>query len=43
VDGVESADVNFETKTVKVTCDPDVDPSALVGALEGANFGGSVK
>jgi len=43
VEGVESADVSFETKTVKVTCKPDVKPAALITALEGANFGGSVK
>lgn len=37
------AEVSYDTKTVKVTCTPDVNPAALVSALEGADFGGSVK
>ena len=43
VAGVEGVDVDFETKTVKVTCGKDTNPEALVAALEGAGFGGSVQ
>jgi copper chaperone CopZ len=43
VDGVASVEVDFEAKTATVHCTEDTDPKALVAALEGADFGGSVK
>jgi copper chaperone CopZ len=43
VDGVESAEVDFSTKTVTVSCSTGCDKDALVSALEKAGFGGDVK
>jgi len=43
VDGVESAEVDFNNKTVAVTCNKKVDQAALIAALQAAGFGGTVK
>jgi len=40
---VESAQVDFDHKTAKVTCKGNCDSSAMVAALEKAGFGGKVK
>jgi copper chaperone CopZ len=43
VDGVESVDVDFATKTATITASSDVDAKALIAALEGTKFKGEVK
>ena len=43
VEGVETAEVDFESKTATVTCSKGCDEAKLVAALEEAGFGGKVK
>jgi copper chaperone CopZ len=40
---VESAKINFDSKTATVTCNGHCDSTAMVAALKKAGFGGSVK
>jgi copper chaperone CopZ len=43
VDGVETVEVDFQSKTATVTCSSGCDEAKLISALEEANFGGEVK
>ena len=43
VEGVDSAEVDFQSKTATVTCANGCDEAKLVAALEEAGFGGKVK
>jgi copper chaperone CopZ len=43
VSGVESAKVDFDDKTVTVTCKGHCDSAAMIAALQKNGFGGSVK
>ncbi len=43
VAGVESAAVNFQTKTATVTCEGNCDTTSMITALEKAGYGGRVE
>jgi copper chaperone CopZ len=43
VEGVESVEVDYAAKTATVTAAAGADAKAMIAALEGANFGATVK
>ena len=42
VEGVETVEIDYDTKTATVICAFDCDPEALVTALEAGGYGGTV-